>query len=60
MPHPAKSPIAGQFSFVWQNAVEPDIAKNEGLSFGVLGDNETDEYTIPLEGQDATGWNIPQ
>ena len=54
-----KSPVAGQFSFLWQNAVEPNIAENTGLSFTVLGDNKFHEYTIALEGQDATGWVGP-
>ena len=54
-----RSPIAGQFSFIWQNAVEPNIAENAGLSFTVLGDNQIHEYTIALEGQDATGWIGP-
>lgn len=54
-----KSPIAGQFSFIWQNLIEPDIAENPGLSFTVLGDNQVHEYTIELEGQDAAGWVGP-
>lgn len=54
-----KSPIAGRFAFVWQNAIEPDIADNPGVPFTVVGDGEAHEYAIAMVGQDTAGWVGP-
>ncbi|MCC6486384.1 MAG: sulfatase [Candidatus Hydrogenedentes bacterium] len=51
-----KSPLAGRFTFVWKNAIEPDIAENPGISFTVVGDAQVHEYTLSMEGQDAVAW----
>jgi len=50
------SPHAGQFAFIWQNAIEPDISENPGIPFTVVADEEVREYTIALRGKSAAAW----